>query len=421
MKYDSAKYEIRIQQLFERHQSVQSAGFTPDAYKPGLEAMLKLDSAMGKPSQAFRSVHVAGTNGKGTVCSMIAAGLASTGLKVGLYTSPHLLDFRERMKIVGPDGFSLITREEVWDFLEANSQHLEGRSFFEVTTAMAFSWFAAQQVDVAVIETGLGGRLDSTNIIIPELSVITSIGLDHCHILGDTRTKIAAEKAGIFKSGVPALVAEYDAETAPVFEQTAAAVHCPLIYADNCFEVEPRPDDPPIPGYSANLRTALAALDILGVDASGQAVRDYRRLTGLRGRWDKLCCNPEVIADIGHNPPALKLNFEALKKASEGRDLLVVYGIMADKDLDSIAPLLPQKATYFLVSPATTRALDAATLQQRLASLRPDLATTCCQSVPDGVLKALEASKSLSNPLVYIGGSTFVVSDALEYFETVQK
>ena len=204
MEFNRTNYEKMLDELFARHPSVQKDGFTAGAYKPGLGGMMEFDARLGSPWRNFKTIHVAGTNGKGSVCSMLAAALAANGYKVGLYTSPHLIDFRERAKIIENGGWRMISEEEVWDFV--NGHELEDLSFFEITTGLAFSWFASQQVDIAVIETGLGGRLDSTNIITPELCIITSIGLDHCKMLGSTRAEIAAEKAGIFKPGVPAVV-----------------------------------------------------------------------------------------------------------------------------------------------------------------------------------------------------------------------
>ena len=223
---NEAQYQHKLEELFVRFPSVQSSGFG-DAYKPGLEHMEAFSALLGHPDRKFRTIHVAGTNGKGSVANMLASALAATGLRVGLYTSPHILDFRERMRILDPGSDSparLIGKPEVWDFIsrwEETFDTLE-LSFFEITTGMAFRWFADEKVDLAVIEVGLGGRLDSTNIITPEVSVITSIGLDHCAMLGDTREAIAGEKAGIFKPGVPAVVGTRDGQTAPVFEASAA-------------------------------------------------------------------------------------------------------------------------------------------------------------------------------------------------------
>lgn len=411
MNYSRELYEARIADLFERHQSVQSVGFNGKSYKPGLDAMIDLDRALGFPSSKFKSVHVAGTNGKGSVCSMLAAALAADGLKVGLYTSPHLLDFRERMRIIGQ---GMIDREDVWDFLEMSAALLDGRSFFEVTTAMAFWWFAKEEVDVAVIETGLGGRLDSTNIITPEISVVTSIGLDHCAILGGTREAIAGEKAGIFKPGVPAVVGERDEETAGVFERKAVEMHCPLFFADD-FEVPELTLDLKGPCQQMNLRTVLAALEILGIEPDLKAISEAGARTCFRGRWEKVKDNPETICDIGHNPPALKENFGRLETC--GRPVIIVYGVMADKDLDGIAPMMPPHARYVLVAPQTARSLPVDALRERLGSLRPDLEILGCGTVAEGVDIAEREALADPDTIIYIGGSTFVVSEAIQHIE----
>lgn len=422
MVYTEEEYEKRVAALFERHQSVQSAGFSSDAYKPGLGGMQALDEALGHPWMHYRTVHVAGTNGKGSVASMLAAALSSDGLKVGLYTSPHLIDFRERMKLISGGGSTMPTKEWVWDFLEEHEADLEGRSFFEITTGMAFKWFESMGVDMAVIEVGLGGRLDSTNIITPSISVITSIGLDHCAILGDTRAKIAYEKAGIFKPGVPAVVGYRDDETAEVFEKVATEVGCPLKFADcdksmsyaakhNVLRLDLKG-----PCQQENLRTVFVALKMLkpGCDPEDyvRAISRTGSITAFRGRWEKLGTKPEVICDIGHNPPALKANFERLTEL--GRPLIIVYGVMADKDLDGIAPLMPAAARYILCAPATSRAMDVETLHSRLSALRPELDIVAAPSVTAAVQQAIDESSTLDNPLIYIGGSTFVVSDAVQ-------
>lgn len=422
MVYTEEEYEKRIAALFERHQSVQSVGFNSDAYKPGLGGMQALDEVLGHPWTHYRCVHVAGTNGKGSVASMLAAALSSDGLKVGLYTSPHLIDFRERMKLISGGSSTMPTKEWVWDFLEEHEADLEGRSFFEITTGMAFKWFESMGVDMAVIEVGLGGRLDSTNIITPSLSIVTSIGLDHCAILGDTRAKIAYEKAGIFKPGVPAVVGYKDDETAEVFEKIATEVGCPLKFADcdkpmsyaakhNVLRLDLKG-----PCQQENLRTVFVALKMLkpGCDPEDyvRAISRTGSITAFQGRWEKLSTKPEVICDIGHNPPALKANFERL--AELGRPLIIVYGVMADKDLDGIAPLMPKAARYILCAPATSRAMDAGTLRSRLALLRPELDTVAAPSVAAAVQQALAEASGMDNPLIYIGGSTFVVSEAVK-------
>lgn len=412
MEYDIDRYDKLIQTLFEKHPSVQKDGFTQGAYKPGLDGMRRFDTSLGEPWKRFPSIHIAGTNGKGSVSSMLAAALAAEGLRVGLYTSPHLLDFRERMKIVRKDGWKMVPEQYVWDFL--HSAETDGLSFFEITTGMAFSWFASEKVDIAVIETGLGGRLDSTNIIIPRLSIITSIGLDHCAMLGDTRAKIAAEKAGIFKSGVPALIAGRDSETAPVFSKAADEAGCPLYFAED-FPEDDFGLDLQGPYQKTNLHTALAALELLGVKADRDALAHSGRLTGFRGRWEKLCDNPETICDIGHNPDALRINFHRLEET--GRPLYIVYGIMADKDIRAIRPLMPGNARYYLVAPKISRSLPV----KELYALTDGLDRIACPSVADGVQTAMHDASNIQDSLVYVGGSNFVVSECISYLGKLQK
>lgn len=429
------QYEKKLEEIFARHPSVQVSGFTGRAYKAGIESMLAFDAVLGSPWKSYRCIHVAGTNGKGSVSSMLAASLAASGLRVGLYTSPHLVDFRERIKVVGAVASpTLISREEVMEFLEKYDREIESLSFFEITTGMAFWWFERQKVDVAVIEVGLGGRLDSTNVLTPMLSVVTSIGLDHCAMLGDTRPQIALEKAGIFKRGVPALVWGHDPETDPVFRAYASGIGAPLHFADEVgapagtiFNIE----NMDLLGeyQSLNVRTVLAALSLLGVAPCLEALRHTASITGLRGRWEILSERPTVICDIGHNPPALVLNFRQLEKmaSSEGalhsadscgeapaERLIIVYGIMADKALDDIAPLMPAGARYILCAPDTPRALPAEILQTRLQTLRPDLSLETSPSVAEAVRTALRLASP--DTIVYIGGSTFVVAEALPLF-----
>ena len=400
MKFEESAYDARIADLFTRFQSVQQAGFVPGAYKPGLEGMRVLDSTLGHPWRQFRCIHVAGTNGKGSVSSMLASALAAQGFSVGLYTSPHLLDFRERIKLVRDDSFSMIPKEDVWDFLERYETALDGRSFFEISTGMALWWFAREKVDFAVVEAGLGGRLDSTNIISPVLSVITSIGLDHCAILGGTRAEIAAEKAGIFKKGAPAIVSVRDDETAPVFKACARKAGSTLTFASD-YKV--KVDEESIladmdlqgPCQRENLHTCLAALAVLeAASPSGAAsvpvgaIIHTAARTGLRGRWERLKSAPETICDIAHNPPALKLNFSRLEEFGKGRPLLIVFGMMADKDLAGIAPLMPADAEYILAAPHSPRALPAAELAAHLKRFGKPV--TVCGSIPEGVESARE-------------------------------
>ena len=448
------RYDSVVSSLFVRFPSVGKAGFESGAYKPGLERMLAFDACLGYPSRALRCIHVAGTNGKGSVCSMIASSLAAAGYRVGLYTSPHLVDFRERIKIVS-SSVQLIPKEEVLDFVDHWDELFDtlSLSFFEITTGMAFDWFAREEVDWAVIETGLGGRLDSTNIIVPRLSVVTSIGLDHCAQLGDTRAAIAAEKAGIFKAGVPALVGEYDSETAPVFARAATALSAPLFFADG-GSVEGLPDaatlrrvDQPLsewhgrpaptsvatPLCSAeemdlrgeyqgrNVRTAVAALRLLDMQPDWEAIAHTAERTSLRGRWETLRTTPLTICDIGHNPAALTLNFAQLRHMmSTGRysDLQIVYGIMADKALADIIPLMPREATFWFVTPDTPRALNADQIARQYLEAVPEASGGHSVRAFDTVAAGLEAMERFLRPdsLVYIGGSTYVVSDAIKYY-----
>ena len=374
-------YEELLQEIFTRFPSVQGSGFTPGAYKPGLEHMQAFDQALGCPSEAIRTIHVAGTNGKGSVANMLASALTTCGYKVGLFTSPHLEDFRERARI----GGKMIPKEYVYSFLTQWLPWIKEHdlSFFEITTGLAFKWFADEKVDVAVIEVGLGGRLDSTNILRkPELCIVTSIGLDHMALLGDTLPKIAAEKAGIFKPGVPAIVGVMEPETAPVFEEKAY-MFCPLHYASEetpslwrrspeiLKEMDLRADI-----QAVNLRTVLLALDFLkerfpklqNADAVADGLIHTAQYMNFHGRWERLSAQPYVVADIGHNAHALQHNFAQLERrvqSGQFASLIIVYGIMADKDLDAILPLMPLDATYIFAAPESARALPASELLRR--------------------------------------------------------
>ena len=452
MEFSQSRYGALLEEIFQRFPSVQKTDFAT-AYKPGLAGLEAFCEALGHPERAFKSIHVAGTNGKGSVASLLTAALAGVGLRTGLYTSPHLVDFRERARIVAGDAFDLIPKDYVFDFLTTWEPYFieHGLSFFEITTGLAFKWFADSGVDAAVIETGLGGRLDSTNVITPELALVTTIGLDHCALLGNTLEAIAGEKAGIFKPGVPALVGESNPETDPVFDDKAWML-CPLTYAD---KVRPslwhrRQDilkkmDLQADVQEKNLRTVLAAVDILKQIPGFKALADTEgvlaglagaaRRTGFRGRWERLSELPFVICDIGHNPQALQYNFAQLRRyVEEGRcsSLIIVYGIMADKDLDGILPLMPADATYIFTAPQTARALPAGELLKRYTAFqggRPSFRTYAADSVRQAVQMALQLAQTLSQqtnrsasaskpvpPLEFIGGSAFVVAEALPLF-----
>ena len=447
------EYQKCLEDIFHRFPSVQQAGFG-NAYKPGLAHMEQFADLLGRPERNFRTIHVAGTNGKGSVSSMLASMLSAAGLRTGLYTSPHLLDFRERLKVLPGAGLSpathatlgtlspeLVSEAYVYEFITRWRETFEklDLSFFEITTGMAFRWFADEKVDVAVIEVGLGGRLDSTNIIRPDLSVITSIGLDHCQLLGHTRAAVAGEKAGIIKPGIPALGGEDDAETAAVFEAKAAAEQAPLAFAPReepalwnqrrelLAEMDLRGDY-----QSDNLRTALVARDLLLRDPFYAGLADEAAVTdallhtaqraGLRARWEKLSSRPDVLCDIAHNAPALKRNFaqlESLLRSGTYARLLIVYAVMADKDLEAIFPYFPREASWFFATPTTPRALPARQILERYRAYCqsagiPAGEACAVDSVPEAVRKALAAADP--ETLLYIGGSTFAVADALPLF-----
>lgn len=437
MSFSEEAYSSMIASLFTRFPSFQSAG--KSAYKPGLERMEFFDQLLGHPHRSYRCVHVAGTNGKGSVSNMLASVLSSRGLRVGLYTSPHILDFRERARIKEGDGeVRLIPRKAVWEFVQTwreTMDHLE-LSFFEVTTMMAFDWFAREKVDVAVIETGLGGRLDSTNIITPVLSVITNIGYDHCDLLGDTLGEIAYEKAGIIKPGVPAVVGESSPETDSVFEKKARYTGAPLTFADKQplagdEEEIIRAMDLQGPCQRHNLRTVLCALGKLPAigaadhSADVAAIAATARRMAFHGRWERLSTDPEVICDIGHNAHGLRDNFARLgAEAASGRPLIMVYGSVSDKDVDAVLSLLPESANIIFTAAQSHRAMPSEALREHYLALGGKASVQCEASVKDAVLRALALAKENSCctsgktalPLVYVGGSTYVVAEAVPLF-----
>lgn len=466
------RYEDTIKELFSRHPSFQSVGKL--AYKPGLGSMEVMDGLLGHPHRKYRCIHVAGTNGKGSVSHMLAAALAAQGFKAGLYTSPHLLDFRERMRVVAPaesgpragadaPAFHLISREDVLDFIgrwQADFDRL-GMSFFEITTLMAFDWFARQKVDWAVIETGLGGRLDSTNIIRPELSVITNIGLDHCDILGGTLPEIAFEKAGIIKPRVPVVIGEGSPEINPVFEKKVLYTNLPepsfggdrnrimslLHYAEKEplslggaalteaeFETMLHGMDLQGTYQRANLRTVLCALNVLEESAGKVQVADGRRgpagakirealihtaaVTGFHGRWERRLARPEVICDIGHNAHGLRHNFARLQSVIDsGRRVILVYGSVSDKDVAAAVALLPRGAEVILTAAGNPRAMRPeailALMEGQPGGGIPESADAirCVPDVAQAVRTALETAGP--EDLIYIGGSSYLVAEAL--------
>lgn len=404
-------YNETIDYLFHSTPVFEKIG--AKAYKPGLQTTEALDSHFGHPHRSFKTIHIAGTNGKGSCSHTIAAILQSQGYKVGLYTSPHLVDFRERIRVNG----ECVPEQFVIDFVAENRAFFEPLhpSFFELTTAMAFKYFAEQKVDYAVIEVGLGGRLDCTNIITPILSVITNISFDHTQFLGNTLADIAGEKAGIIKPGVPVVVGEYLAETRPVFEKVAANQHAPILFAqdtDAYYDVTLE-----LGGsyQEKNKKTIFAALSLLQhkIEISNQAIINgfahVCELTGLRGRWEKLNDAPLTICDTGHNLAGwqyLAPQIEAVDAPTKH----IVFGMVDDKDVAGVLQLLPKKGAKFYWTQASThRAVPV----EKLAKLALDygLIGTTYHSVKE----AFDAAKNeaQTKDFIFIGGSSYIVADLL--------
>ncbi len=415
--------------LFVRFPSFGAKGAS--SYKPGLDRVRTMLDRLGNPHTRYRCIHVAGTNGKGSTGNMLAAHLAGSGLKVGLYTSPHILDFRERMRTVrvseGSSQVTLVPRTSVWDFMQEYGTEFDrlDLSFFEISTVMAFWWFASENVDVAVVETGLGGRLDATNVITPYLSVITNIGYDHMDLLGPTLGAIASEKAGIIKPGVPVVIGESSPETDDVFRRKAEESGSAMFFADRYgFE-----DD--VTGAMSctlgrmdlrgiyqekNLRTVCCALEVAGMTPDFDSICRAAYICDFHGRWEKLSDSPCTICDIGHNEHGLKYNFrqlDGLLDSGKYSDLVIVYGSVRDKDVDAVLKILPPRAYIYFTAADNHRAMPAAELFSRAA--RPDSEAVPC--VGDAVRAALDRCSSLARPLLYIGGSTYVVSEAVPLFK----
>ena len=430
-------YEETLHYLYTSIPVFQHSGAS--AYKPGLGTTLALDDLLGNPHKSYKTIHVGGTNGKGSTSHLLAAILQRSGYRVGLYTSPHLIDFRERIRVNG----EMIPKSFVIEFVEKHRSFFEPLhpSFFELTSAMAMDYFKQQKVDFAIIEVGLGGRLDSTNIISPILSVITNISLDHTQFLGDTVEKIAFEKAGIIKSGIPALLGEADKESVlSVFKERVAEVGAPFFFAPEMGMMEDgsRIDDRgewifptcefgKIKGELGgevqvkNATTVLSAIHILnercGLNIKGDAVADgfasVTNLTGLMGRWQTLHESPKVICDTGHNIGGWQYLAEHLElmKKSHNR-LLMVVGMVNDKDINGVLSLMPKEATYLFTQAAIERAMPA----EEFAKMAADHALngSVCASVKEAVQTAL--SLASAEDLIFIGGSTFIVAEALPLF-----
>ena len=412
-------YQEKIDWLFVQFPSYQKVGGR--AYKPGMDTMLAFDAELGHPHSAYPTVHIAGTNGKGSTSHMIAAGLASSGKRVGLYTSPHLVDFRERMRIVTADGYQLISCDEVESFLDRWKPFFEREkpSFFEITTAMAFDWFASMKVDVAVVETGLGGRLDSTNVITPVLSVITNIGLEHCEHLGYTLPEVAYEKAGIIKPSVPAVIGEVLPETESVFVNKAAECGSELVFAQR----EPRflqigVDDLDLKGdYQVrNLATVSAAASMLRADRISfeEGLRHAASLTGLRGRWETIReageDSAKIICDTGHNAHGLRWVAEQVDRIScDYGKVVFIFGAVKDKDLHSIAPLLPRNVKYIFTQPSCDRAMPFADL----ANLMSDHGISGLTAPTVEEALSLAEKETSRKDLIFVGGSNYVVAELI--------
>lgn len=399
------------------------------AYKPGLDTSHKLDDAFGNPHRKYRTIHIAGTNGKGSTAHTLAATLQAAGYRTGLYTSPHLVDFRERMRVNG----EMIPRRDVMDFIECYRSMETGcsPSFFELTMTMAFDWFARSGVDVAVIETGLGGRLDSTNIITPDLCVITNISFDHTAFLGNTLPAIASEKAGIIKAGVPVVIGEAQGEVREVFERRASDIGAPVVFAEDrrpiasshrsdsglVYEGTPFGTvEGELAGdcqfkNAATIMTALEQLRSIGYSISDEAVREgfahVCSLTGLAGRWMKLSDHPLVICDTGHNVGGWKYISHQLSVFG-GRKHLVI-GFVSDKDVNHILEMMPKDASYYFTQASIARALPAGEVAAVAAS--HGLRGVVVPTVADAYEKALGACAE--GEMVFVGGSTFVVADLL--------
>lgn len=431
-------YQETIDYLYNRLPMFSKQGAS--AIKKDLVNIKKLCQALGNPHLKFKSIHVAGTNGKGSTSHMLAAVLQTAGYKTALYTSPHLLDFRERIKING----EMISQEEVITFVEEHKALFEEiePSFFEVTVAMAFYYFAEQEVDFAIIETGLGGRLDSTNIIHPLLSVITNISPDHTAILGNTLQEIAREKAGIIKENSPVIISEKSNETVLVFEEVAKEKNSKLIFASSRWEtthIEKTTNTlniqvNPVVHHShqtetyeldlngsyqrKNLIGVLAALDELtqlGYPISKEdrhyALANVKALTGLMGRWQSLEQNPLIICDTGHNEQGWKEILLSIHH-QKFNHLHMVIGVMADKDITSLLTTFPKDATYYFCRPNFDRALNEDALQKQAA--KKGLMGNAYSNIAD----AIKAARIAAQPddFIFIGGSSFVVAEALESF-----
>ena len=430
------EYKKTIEYLYASQPAFHQVGAV--AYKPGLDNTYALMAHLGNPHTQLRAIHIAGTNGKGSTSHLIAAALQAEGYKVGLFTSPHLVDFRERIRING----SMIPQETVVNWVADNRAFLDEvkPSFFETTMALAFWYFAQQQVDIAVIEVGLGGRLDSTNILTPLLSVITNIGIDHTEFLGNTLAQIATEKAGIIKPHVPCVIGESHPETTPIFMERARSceilgegletTNCRIWLADQCgYMRKRRLKEAPICQLKGdyqdnNLQTAFVALQALhnvcNVEVSSRAIAEgfanVCGLTGLRGRWETLSYQPLTICDTGHNSHGIRYVAEQLKDERQKAKgtLRIVLGMVNDKDIDDILALLPENAIYYFTQPKTQRAMAA----QELLTRWEQMGRSHAVAIADAQQAVSEAQQqATAEDIIFIGGSNYLVGEVLTSFE----
>jgi dihydrofolate synthase/folylpolyglutamate synthase len=373
-----------------------------------MDNIIEFSNLLGNPEKKFKSIHVAGTNGKGSCSHMLASILQEAGYKVGLYTSPHLKDFRERIKING----QMVGEKFVVDFITEHKAFLEFKklSFFEMTVGMAFSYFAAEKVDIAIVEVGLGGRLDSTNIITPEVSLITNIGLDHTHILGDTLEKIALEKAGIIKPKVPVVISEQQPETVMIFTLIAHQLQSEIVFAD-ALDLPNYKTDLLGEYQQQNVRGAVAAIKQLenfkvSETAIVKGLQKVVQNTGLLGRWQILQEKPMVVCDTAHNKEGLYYVLRQIAK-QQYEQLHIVLGFVSDKDVKGVLALFPREAKYYFVKPNISRGMDVKLLSELAHS--QGIEGEVFNSVEEGLKAALAAAKS--DDFIYVGGSTFVVAE----------
>ena len=404
-------YKETTHWMFNQLPMYQTQGAS--AYKEDLTNILLLSDHLGNPENNLQWIHVAGTNGKGSTSHMLSSILQEAGYKVGLYTSPHLKDFRERIKINGKE----ISEDFVCTFIEKHKSYFKkgAFSFFEMSVGLAFDYFTREKVDIAIIEVGLGGRLDATNIITPLVSVITNIGLDHTQFLGNTLESIAFEKAGIVKTEIPVVIGEYTAETKPVFLAKAKECHSEIYFASDLIK-ETYPSDLIGDYQTHNKKTVLQTISVLNqekrynitIENIQNGLLNVVKNTGLQGRWQQLAESPKVICDTAHNKNGLEIVLNQIQK--ETFDTLhLVLGVVNDKDLDEILPLFPKNAIYYFCKPNLPRGLDASILKQKAIAFK--LKGAVYNSVSEAYKVALENASN--SDFIYIGGSTFVVAEIL--------